>query len=86
MSAFLTYWGADWVAMALRLTAVYMLGNRARAGFLVFASANLVWIVLGLFFMNSLAIAVGNLAFLTMNLRGFVRWTPAVAIPSTPSV
>jgi hypothetical protein len=79
MNAFFTYYGADWMAMALSLTAVYLLGNRVRAGFLVFALANIVWIVLGVLWMNSLGIAVGNAAFLIMNLRGFARWTPAVA-------
>lgn len=85
MNTFLTYFGADWAAMALSLTAVYLLGNRARAGFLVFALANLVWIVLGLFFMNSLGIAVGNVAFLIMNLRGFARWIPAAAVGAQPA-
>ena len=76
MSAFLNYYGADWAAMALSLSAVYLLGNRARNGFLVFALANIVWVLLGLMWMNSLGIAVGNAAFLIMNLRGYARWTP----------
>lgn len=84
MNAFLTYYGADWVAMALSLTAVYLLGNHIRAGFLVFALANAVWIALGLFWMDSLGIAVGNAAFLVMNLRGFRRWSPTPSTLSSP--
>jgi len=76
MNAFLNYYGADWLAMALSLSAVYLLGNRARMGFLVFAMANTVWVFLGFFWMDSLGIAIGNLAFLVMNLRGYARWTP----------
>lgn len=76
MNTFLNYYGADWAAMALSLSAVYLLGNHARSGFLVFAMANVVWVLLGLFWMNSLGIAVGNAAFLVMNLRGYARWKP----------
>lgn len=82
MNAFLTYYGADWAAMALSLTAVYLLGNHVRNGFLVFVAANVVWILLGLFLINSIGIALGNSAFLILNLRGYLRWTtPTTALP-----
>jgi hypothetical protein len=55
MSTFLNYYGADWAAMALSLTAVYLLGNHARIGFLVFALANVVWVLLGLFWIVSVS-------------------------------
>ena len=74
MSDFLRYWGLDWLAMALSLFSVYLLGNKNRVGFLVFAAANSTWIFLGLTWMTSLGIAVGNTVFLFMNIRGFVNW------------
>ena len=74
MNTIFNYFGADWLAVGLSLMAVYLLGNRVRAGFLVFVSANVLWILLGAFWMNSLGIAVGNTAFLIMNLRGYSRW------------
>jgi len=73
----------------LSLTAVYLLGNHVRSGFLVFVAANLVWILLGVFWMNSMGIALGNSAFLVMNLRGYLRWTnptPTLPIAATPSL
>ena len=75
MGDFLRYWGLDWLAMALSLFSVYLLGNKNRIGFLVFAAANSTWIFLGLTWMASLGIAVGNTIFLFMNIRGFVNWT-----------
>jgi hypothetical protein len=75
MGDFLRYWGLDWLAMALSLFSVYLLGNKNRVGFLVFAAANSTWIFLGLTWMTSLGIAVGNTIFLFMNIRGFVNWT-----------
>lgn len=74
MDDFLRYWGLDWLAMALSLLSVYLLGNRNRAGFLLFAASNSTWIFLGLTWMTSLGIAVGNTIFLFMNIRGFVNW------------
>jgi hypothetical protein len=74
MGEFLRYWGLDWLAMTLSLLSVYLLGNKNRAGFLVFAMSNATWIFLGLTWMTSLGIAVGNTIFLFMNIRGFVNW------------
>ena len=74
MGEFFRYWGLDWLAMALSLFSVYLLGNKNRVGFLVFAASNSTWIFLGLTLMTSLGIAVGNTVFLFMNIRGFVNW------------
>jgi len=74
MGDFLRYWGLDWFAMALSLFSVYLLGNKNRVGFIIFAMANATWIFLGLTWMTSLGIAVGNTVFLFMNIRGFVNW------------
>jgi len=76
------YFFLDWVAMALSLAGMVMLGNRDRRGFLTFAVSNALWVVVGLW-AHSLAIALGNAAFLGINLRGWFRWltTPAAADP-----
>ena len=74
MDSFLTYYGLDWLGMALSLLAVWMLGNKNPRGFLVFVVANTIWVALGIWFMNSLGIAVGNAVFLIMNARGFYKW------------
>lgn len=74
MEAFLKYYTLDWFAMALSLLAVYLLGNKNKYGFISFSIANILWVFLGFFLMNSLGIAVGNAIFLIMNIRGFISW------------
>ncbi len=74
MEQFLKYYTLDWLAMVLSLLAVYLLGNQNKYGFLSFSLANVTWIFLGFAFMNSLGIAIGNIVFLIMNIRGFISW------------
>lgn len=74
MDAFFKYYGLDWVAMASSLFAVYLMGNKNRFGFLSYIIANALWIYLGVFKMQSLGITIGNIFFLIMNLRGFLKW------------
>jgi hypothetical protein len=74
MEIFLKYYALDWLAMALSLLAVYLLGNKNKLGFISFSIANTVWIIVGFFLMNSLGIAIGNIVFLIMNVRGFLSW------------
>ena len=68
------YYGLDWLGMILSLLAVYMLGNKNKNGFISFIFANLIWVALGVFFMKSPGIAVGNFIFLIINIRGYFRW------------
>lgn len=70
----MSYFGLDWLAMTLSFTAVWMLGNKRRNGFLLFAAANVTWLGVGVL-AGSMGIFVGNLGFLIMNLRGFGRWS-----------
>lgn len=80
----LSYYLLDWLAIVTTLLAVWMLGQKNRQGFLVFVFSNLCWVGVGIM-TASLAIILGNLAFLAMNLRGWWRWgqdeTPAPAVP-----
>lgn len=71
---YFSYYGLDWLAMALSLLAVWLIGNKNQWGFIVFICANLLWIVLGMTLLNSLGILLGNFFFLVTNIRGFVRW------------
>ena len=70
------YFGLDWIAMALTFTAIYLLGGKRRAGFLVMASGNLFWTAIGVS-AGSVAMVIANLGFLAMNLRGFRNWQRA---------
>lgn len=74
MDVYLKYYGLDWLAMASSLFAVYLIGNKNRIGFISYILANALWIYLGVFKMQSFGISVGNIFFLMMNLRGFLKW------------
>lgn len=74
MEVFLKYYALDWIAMGLSLLAVYLLGNKNKLGFISFIIANLLWVILGFSLINSLGIAIGNLVFLIMNIRGYLSW------------
>jgi hypothetical protein len=51
-----------------------MLGNKNKWGFIVFAFSNVIWTFLGLAWMDSIGMAVGNFIFMVINIRGFVHW------------
>ena len=74
MNNIFQYYLVDWLGISLSLLAVHMLGNKNQWGFIVFAISNLVWIFLGLFLMNSLGTAVGNMVFLAINIRAYLNW------------
>ena len=76
---FTQYYGLDWMAMVLSLLAVWLLGNKNRWGFALFVMANLTWLAVGSM-AGSYGIVVGNVAFLIMNSRGFLRWQRAAKI------
>lgn len=70
----LKYDGIDWLAMLLSVVAVWLLGNKNKVGFLVFMTANMIWIVLGFLVLESYGIVAGNVFFLISNSRGYVNW------------
>lgn len=67
------YHGLDWLAMFASLVAMWLIGGKRRSGFAVFAGANAVWLVVGVW-AESAGIVIGNLAFLVSNVRGYLRW------------
>jgi hypothetical protein len=42
------YDGVDWIAMCLTFSAIYLLGNKSRIGFVVMMLGNLLWCIIGL--------------------------------------
>ncbi|MFC5498574.1 hypothetical protein ACFPOE_13590 [Caenimonas terrae] len=70
------YLGLDWLAMVLTFTAIYLLGNKSRYGFLIMMAGNLCWTAIGVW-AHSYAMVLANLGFFLMNVRGFVKWAPA---------
>ena len=78
--ALLQYFGLDWVAMALTFTAIYLLGNKSRNGFVVMMVGNLCWTSIGLW-VHSYGMVVANLGFFLMNVRGYRKWASSTAPP-----
>ncbi|GLR12393.1 hypothetical protein GCM10007907_11830 [Chitinimonas prasina] len=66
--------GLDWLAMALTFTALYLVGNRQRNGFLLMMLGNLVWGVISVW-MRSPAMLIANAGFLLMNARNYRSWS-----------
>ena len=67
------YYGLDWIAMGSSLLAIYLLGQKNRLGFAAFLVSNALWLIVGLL-ASSYGILVGNLVFLGLNFRGFLKW------------
>ena len=74
MNNLLEYYLLDWLGIFMSLVSVYMLGNKNKWGFIVFALSNVIWIYLGLIMMSSVGMAVGNFIFMVINIRGFIHW------------
>jgi hypothetical protein len=65
--------------MVLTFSAIYLLGNKSRAGFLVMMLGNLCWAAIGIW-ANSYVMVIANLGFFSMNVRGFIKWAPVQPI------
>ncbi|OCB69766.1 nicotinamide mononucleotide transporter [Flavobacterium crassostreae] len=74
MANIFEYYLVDWLGISLSLLSVYLLGNKNKWGFIIFAISNVVWIFLGFVLMNSLGTAIGNAVFLVINIRGYINW------------
>ncbi|AQQ66536.1 hypothetical protein Mag101_01910 [Microbulbifer agarilyticus] len=85
MTSLFEYYLVDWLGMGLSLISVYLLGNRNKWGFLLFALSNVIFIFLGLTWMNSVGMAVGNVAFMLINIRGYLHWDKNNREPSASS-
>ena len=67
------YDGVHWIAMCLTFSAIYLLGNKSRIGFIVMMLGNLLWCIIGLR-AQSYAMIIANLGFFSMNVRGIFKW------------
>lgn len=86
MESIIAYYGLDWLGMGLSLLAVYQLGNKNKFGFINFIIANLIWVFLGIFMMDSIGLTIGNIVFLIMNARGYFNWNKDQSNSDTVSI
>ncbi len=75
------YVGIDWLAMGLTFSAIYLLGNKSRHGFLVMMGGNLCWATIG-WWAHSHPMLLANIGFFAMNVRAWLKWAPAGAAPA----
>ena len=71
------YLGIDWLAMCLTFSAIYLLGNKSRTGFVFMMLGNLCWSAIGIW-AHSYAMVIANVGFFAMNVRAFMKWSPEV--------
>ena len=86
MENIFAHYAIDWLAISLSLYGAYLLGNKLKIGFVVFAISNVFWIILGVFFMASYGMALGNFAFLLLNIRGYMHWNKVSFATNTDDV
>ena len=70
---FLQFYGIDWLATICGLAGVYLLGNKSKVGFVLMMIASASWITFG-FITGSIAVIIGSAIFLTLHLRGLLKW------------
>lgn len=74
LTNYLQYYGIDWLAMVFTFLAIYLIGNKTKAGFPLMMCGNTCWIAVGLM-TTSLAMMIANLIFFLMNLRALLKWS-----------
>ena len=84
------YVGVDWLAAAVTLVSLYLLGSGRRWGFAFGMLASVAWVAVS-WLAESHGMLAANSVFFFMHLRGWVRWraqpprdAAAVAAPSAP--
>lgn len=74
LDALLSYYGVDWLAMALTFVSIYLLGQKNRSGFLYGLGANASWFAFGIM-AGSVANPVANVIFAALNIKGYAAWS-----------
>ncbi len=65
-------WG--WLASAVELSGMWMIGNKKRFGFLVSIIGNAVWIAVVLLGLPATGLLLVVVPALIINIRNFLRW------------
>jgi len=70
---YLQYYGVDWLAMVLTFLAIWQIGNKHRAGFVLMMCGNTSWVLVGIL-TQSMAMVTANVIFFLMNIRALLKW------------
>ena len=61
--------------MSLTFSAIYLLGNRSRKGFVLMMLGNLCWSAIEIW-AHSFGMVIANVGFFSMNARAYLKWSP----------
>jgi len=67
------YYGFDYLAAICAMTAMFLLGNEKKLGFLIYCFASSCGIVFSIL-AKSPPFIVTNIVMIVINLRGYLRW------------
>lgn len=73
MDILFKYYGIDWTAMVMTFCFLYYVGEEKRSGFVFGILASIAWLTFGIL-AESIANVIANLIFITLNVRGYVKW------------
>ena len=73
MDILFKYYGIDWTAMIMTFCFLYYVGEEKRSGFVFGILASISWLIFGIL-AESIANILANLIFITLNVRGYVKW------------
>jgi hypothetical protein len=68
------YYGIDWLAMVFTFSAIWLIGNKNKVGFMVMICGNSSWILVG-YLTESIALIIANILFVAMNVRAIIKWS-----------
>jgi len=63
----------DYIAAGLDLTGLYVIGDKKRSGFIIFAIADLLWIQVA-FKYEVYGLLLVVIPALVLNMRNFIKW------------
>jgi nicotinamide riboside transporter PnuC len=67
------YYGTDWLAMSMAFLFIYYVGEKKRHGFIFGILVSIFWLIFA-FLAQSVANVIANVAFVFLNIRGYVYW------------
>ncbi len=64
----------DWIATALTIVSVYMMGDKNRWAFIIAVISNILWIIFSVI-TGQIPLLITNIVLLVMDIRGLIKWS-----------
>jgi hypothetical protein len=65
----------DWIASFITMVNVWLLGEQNKYGWVVGMAGNVLWVVYSLWLTWQIPLAILNVVFLGLNIRGYKNWS-----------